>query len=167
MEPVRVKSFPLARTFDSFDAGVSYARAHPQQPQAGRDAARLKDATFVDAYWTMYDWVLCFDSDLSLRIWIDQAEVKWALKPSQSMLVGEEYYRVGASAFPLIWETTGQSSEMDCSALVAKRRGARFKNLFVNENGLYVYLHGHLILEFFCIERLADGRAIIYVFEDE
>jgi hypothetical protein len=56
---------------------------------------------------------------------------------------------------------------MDCSSLVAKRRGALFKDLFVNEFGLFLYLHDHLIFQFGPVERIADGRSVICVFEDD
>jgi hypothetical protein len=56
---------------------------------------------------------------------------------------------------------------MDCSSLVAKRRGARFKDLFINAHGLFVYLRGQMILQLGPVERVADGRGIIYAFEDD
>ncbi|HEY4311557.1 MAG TPA: hypothetical protein VGN12_19075 [Pirellulales bacterium] len=57
---------------------------------------------------------------------------------------------------------------MDCSSLVAKRRGSRFKNLFVGDPELYIYLHGQsTILELVPVERIADGRGILYASEGD
>jgi hypothetical protein len=56
---------------------------------------------------------------------------------------------------------------MDCSELIQKRRGARFWQLFVNEIGLWVYLHGHLILCFNAIQRTDTGESILYVWEND
>ena len=58
-------------------------------------------------------------------------------------------------------------SKMDCSSLVSSRRGARFKDLFVADYGLLIYLHGHLILQLSPIERLSDGRSIMYACESD
>ena len=145
VEPIRVKSYPIARTFDSLESAVAHARTHPLLPEARRDAARLRGALFVDACWTLFEWIIRFDCDLSLRVSIEQAEVRWSLQPSQALSDGEEFQRVGVASTLLDWAGTISLREMDCAALVAKRRGARFKDLFVNEFGLFVYLHSHLI----------------------
>jgi hypothetical protein len=50
---------------------------------------------------------------------------------------------------------------MDSSALVAKRRGAQFQGLFVNECGLFLYLREPPILHFGRVQRIADGRSIL------
>jgi hypothetical protein len=52
------------------------------------------------------------------------------------------------------------------SGVRAGGRGAPFKDLFVNEHGVFVYLHGHLILQLCRLERVADGRCTIDAFED-
>jgi hypothetical protein len=167
VEPIRVRPYPLARTFDTIEAAVAHAMSHPRLPEARRDAARLKDSVFVDACWTLSEWVIRFDCDLSLCVWVEHADVRWALRPSSTVLVGEEFQRVGSAPVMLDWGGTGGLSEMDCSALVAKRRGARFKDLFFNEFGLFVYLRGHLILQLSPVERVADGRGILYILEDD
>ena len=167
MELIRVKPYPIARTFKTMEAAVAHAKAHPQQPEARRDAARLKDSVFVDACWTLFEWVIRFDCDLSLCVWIEHREARWSVRQSLDVSPGDEYQRVGSAPVTLDWGGTVGLSEMDCSTLIAKRRGARFKNLFVNDHGLYVYLYGHLILELFPVEQVSNGRSIFYVFEDD
>ena len=51
MEPIRVRPYPLARTFRSFEAAVAHALSHPRLPAARHDAARLRGSRFVDAGW--------------------------------------------------------------------------------------------------------------------
>jgi hypothetical protein len=166
VEPIRVRPYPLARSFDTIEAAVAHAMSHPRLSEARRDAAQLKEAVFVDACWTLFEWVIRFDCDLGLCVWVEQAEVRWALRPAPAVVVGEGFQRVGAAPVILDWIGTVGLWEMDCSSLVAKRRGAQFKDLFVNEYGLFVYLHGHLILQFGRAERVVDGRTILYAFED-
>ena len=161
VEPIRVRPYPVARSFDSLQAAVAHARTHPRLPEAERNAAQLQGALFVDACWTLFEWIIRFDCDLSLRVSIEQAEVSWSLQPSQAVSTGEDFQRVGATPLMLDWAGTVGLSEMDCSALVARRRGARFKDLFVNEFGLFVYLYGHRILLLCPVQRVADGRGII------
>ena len=167
MEPIRVRPYPLARTFPSMEAAVAHAMSHPRLPEARRDADRLKGSVFVDARWTLFEWVIRFDRGLSLCIWIDQTDVQWSLRPSQEPAAGDEFHRVGAAPVTLEWSGTVGLSEMDSSSLVAKRRRAQFKDLFVNECGLFVYLYGHLVLQLCLVERVADGRGIIYASEDD
>ncbi len=168
MEPIRVRPYPLPWSFDTIEAAVAHALSHPRLSDARRDAAQLQGAVFVDACWTLFEWVLRFDCDLSLCVWSEPAEVRWALRPSSVVAIGEGFQRVGAAAVMLDWVgTTVGQWPMDCSSLVAKRRGAPFKDLFINECGLFVYLHGHQILQFGRAERVADGRTILYVCEDD
>jgi len=55
---------------------------------------------------------------------------------------------------------------MNCSELIAKRRGSLFQKLFANE-GLWVYFKGHLVLHFGAIYRVDDGTNMLYVCESE
>jgi hypothetical protein len=122
---------------------------------------------FVDACWTLFEWVIRFDCDLSLCVWIEQTDVQWSVRPSPEPGAWDGFHRVGAAPVTLDWLGWIGLREMDSSSLVAKRRGAQFKDLFVNEHGLFVYLHGHLILQLSTAERVADGRGIIYACEDD
>jgi hypothetical protein len=149
------------------ERAVASALSDPRLPQARRDAARLEGATFVDACWTLFEWAIRFDNDLSLCVWAEHAEVYWAIERSAVFVIGKEFQHVGSPPLVLDWAGTVGRWEMDCSALVAKRRGARFKDLFVNECGLFIYLCDQLILQFGRAERLADGRTILYALEDD
>jgi hypothetical protein len=166
MKVIQVRPYSLARTFHSMEAAVAHALSHPRLPEARQDAARLSGSRFVDACWKLFEWVMRFDCGLSLLVWIESGEVRWSLRPSEELPDWEEFQRVGASPVTLDWSGTRQW-EMDCTSLVAKRRGARFKDLFVSEHGLFVYLRGHRILQLGRAERVADGRGIIYAFEDD
>jgi hypothetical protein len=167
VELIQVKPYPLARSFPSMEAAVAHAFSHPRLLEARRDATRLMDSIFVDACWTWFEWVIRFDCELTLRFWIEPDEVRWSLLPSSEVTVGEEFRRVGSAPVTLDWAGTVGLWEMDCSKLVARRRGAKFKDLFVSEHGLFVYLHGHLILHLGRAERVADGRGIMCAFEDD
>ena len=122
------------------------AASHAQLADARTDAAHLKDAVLVDACWNLFEWILRFDCGTSLCVWIDRSKICWRLKPSESVSIGDDYQRVGAA--PVVFDLSGAVglSKMDCSSLVSSRRGARFKDLFVADYGLLIYLHGHLIL---------------------
>jgi hypothetical protein len=167
MQPIQVRPYPLARAFDSIEAAVRHALSHPRLPDARRDAARLQGAVFVDACWTLFEWVVRFDRGLSLRLWSDPAEVRWCLTESSAVEVAGEFQRVGAAPVTLDFSDTVRLWTMDGSTLVAKRRGALFRGLFFNEFGLFLYLHGHLILHFGRAERIEDGRSILTVCEDD
>jgi hypothetical protein len=138
----------------------------PLLPAARRDAARLKGAAFIDAAWTLDEWWLRFDCGLTLRAWAESAEVKWSLGPSVEVVAGDLVQRVGAATVTLDFGGEVGRWTMDPSALVARRRGARFQNLFVGEHGLFVYLQDHRILHLGRVERIADGRSILYAPED-
>lgn len=167
MPPIPVRSYSSGRSFDSIEAAVRHAFSHPLLPAARRDAARLRDAVFVDAAWTLSEWWLRFDCGLTLRVWADPAAVHWSVGPSADESADGEHQRVGAEPVTLDFAGTVGLWTMDASALVAKRRGAVFRDLFVGEHGLFVYLRGHLTLTLGRVERVADGRSILYVLEDD
>jgi hypothetical protein len=81
-------------------------------------------------------------------------------------IAGSQVQRVGAVPITFRWERAGDHC-MDCSALVAKRRGTEFQRLFVNEMGLLVYLRGQLIWQFAVVRRTDTDRPILYVFEGD
>src|SRR5262249_25433090 len=93
VETIQVRPYPLARSFDTMEDAVAHALSHPRLSEARRDAARLRGSAFVDACWTLFEWVIRFDSDLSLCVWIDQSEVCWELRPSAAVKIGERYQR--------------------------------------------------------------------------
>ena len=161
MEPIRVKLFPIA-SFETPEGAIAHAESHSQLADARTDAAHLKDAVFVDACWNLFEWILRFDCETSLCVWVDKSKLCWQLKPSESVPIEDDYQRVGATPVVFDWSGAVGLSEMDCSSLVSRRRGARFKDLFVADYGLLIYLDGHLILQLSPIERLSDGRSIMY-----
>lgn len=167
MEPIRVRPFPLAKAFDTFEKAIAHAFTHPRLPEAHRDAARLKGAVFLDAYWTLDEWVIRFDCDMSLCVRAELTEVRWSLRPSDDVTITEQFATVGSPPVWLDWGGWLGVREMDCSALVAKRRGSRFKDLFVSEYGLFVYLDGHLILQLLRAQCVETNRAILSVSEDD
>ena len=155
------------RAFPSFTAAIRHAMSHPRLQEARRDAARLADADFVDACWTWFEWVVRFDCDISLHVWIQEREVRWTLKPSSEVSTDGGFERVGSPPVMLNWVNTIGLREMDRSSFVARRRGARFKDLFVGDHGLHLYLHDHLVLNFGIAQRVDNGINVIYVFEDD
>lgn len=134
---------------------------------AQRDAARLRGAVFVDACWTWSEWVVRFDPDISLYVWIEDCEVRWSLKPSSEEVTDENFERVGAPPVVLDWINSIGLREMDRTSLVAKRRGAHFKDLFAGDHGLSLYLQDRLVLNFGIARRLDNAEFIISVFEDD
>jgi hypothetical protein len=166
MEPIRVKTYSVAwhRTLED---AVANAFSHPQLSDARADASKLKDAVLVDACWTLFKWILRFDNHSSLCVCVEDEKVTWAINLSTSLSHGGEFQRVGAATIVLDWFSTIGLQEMDCSSLVAKRRGSRFKDLFVSDFGLFVCMHGHSDLQLSAAERLADGRSILFAREDE
>ncbi len=166
MEVIKVRTYLPPANFKSIEAAVAHAMSHPKLPLARSDAARLKGSVFTDACWTLSEWIIRFDCDLSLRIWIEHTEVCWLVQPSHDVLASDEFRRVGSPPITLKWANWLGLREMDCSSLVAKRRGARFKDLFVNHYGIFLYLYDHLIFQLSPIECVSDQQSIFYVLED-
>jgi hypothetical protein len=166
-EPIPVKPYPIARAFASIEAAVAYAMSHPRLPDAKQDAAFLTGSVLVDACWTLREWALRFDNGLQLCVWPEGAEVHWQLVPPRHEPNRCAVFRVGSPPVRLRWLNWLGIREMDCSALIAKRRGACFHNLFVNHTGLFLYFRGHLVLQFHAVHCEADGRSMLYVCEDD
>jgi hypothetical protein len=146
---------------------VSHAFSHPLLPAAKRDAERLAGARLTDAFWTLREWALLFDNDVELRIWPEEPEVRWILAPRGERPLSGDVSRVGAPPVLLHWLNWNEVQEMNCSGLVAKLLGGRFRDLFVNDGGLFVYFRDHLVMCFHAVRREADGRSMLYVYEDQ
>ena len=116
---------------------MAHAMSHTLLPEARRDAARLKGTLFIDACWTPYEWIIRFDCDLSLHVWIEPFEVRWSVRPTEG-ITGAEFQGVDAEPVTLDWGGTIGPQATDCSTLVAKRRGVRSKDLFVSEHGQFI-----------------------------
>jgi len=165
LDVVQVRSFPPPWASKSLQAAVAHALSHPRLPETRRDSERLQGSRFVGAEWNWFEWLLRFDNEQTIHVWVERNEIRWMLKSTQP--AGNGFEGIGAAPVELDWATTIGRQVMDRSALVAKRRRARFQNLFINDSGFFVYLDGHLILEFSRAERLSDGRSILYVIESE
>jgi hypothetical protein len=148
-------------------AAVTHAFSHPLLPAARRDAERLAGARLTDAFWTLREWALVFDNDTELRVWPEEPEVRWRLAPCGESPFSGAVSRVGAPPVSLHWLQWQEVREMDCSELVTKRLGASFRDLFVNDGGLFVYFRDRLILCFGVVRCETDGRSMLYVYEDD
>jgi hypothetical protein len=166
-EPIAVKPHPFRQTFDSVEAAVAHAFAHPMRFDAKRDAERLVGATLVDGFWTLSEWGLRFSNGFGLRIWVPEREVCWQLGEELAEPVDGSVWRVGSPPVRLRWPEPHGVQEMDGSALLAKRRGVAFQNLHVNHTGLYLYFQGHLVFEFHAAYRADGSGNILYVREDK
>lgn len=165
---IPVKGFPIRQAYDSFEAAIAAANTHCMQPQARADSARLKGTHFIDAYWNDANHWLRFSNGRVLHVTVDREVVRWVVMES---VVAEDMpaciERVGAQPVLLDWSGTVGKRPMNCSALIASRRGAEFQQLFVNELGLWVYLRGHLILWYMSIQRTDTLESLLYVSESD
>jgi hypothetical protein len=166
-EPIPVKPYPIRPAFASLEAAVAQLKSHPRLPDAMRDAELLTGSHLVDAWWTLHEWGLRFDSGLCLRVWPEGAEVDWQLMPSGNELAGTEVRRVGSPPVRLRWPRGLGIREMDCSALIANRRGSYFHNMLVSGFGLFLYFQGHPVLQFHAVHCETDGRSLLHVYADD
>jgi hypothetical protein len=169
MEPISVRPYPRERVFrwPELRAAVSHAFSHPLLPAARQDVTRLGNARLSDAHWTLREWSLSFDNDLELRVWPEEPEVRWHLGRRAEQPRPADVLQVGSPPILIRWLQWQEVSEMDWSALVAKRLGASFRDLFVNDGGLFVYFEKHLVLCFHAICCDADEQSMLYVYEDD
>jgi hypothetical protein len=165
-EPIPIRPYPIGRSFASIEEAVADAVSHPRLPEARRDSEFLAGSLLVDACWTVHDWMLRFENGLQLCVWPEGAEVHWQLVPPGDEPNRSGVLRVGSPPIRLRWLNWLGLGEMDCSALIAKRRGACFDKLFINHTGLFLYFRDHLILEFHAVQCETDGRSMLYVCED-
>ena len=166
-EPIAVRPHPFRDAFDSIEGAVAHALSHPLRLDARRDAGRLAGTTLVDGFWTLGHWGLRFSNGLVLHIQVPETEVRWRLDEDLMEPSDGPVWRVGSPPVRLRWPDPAGVAEMDGSGLLAKRRGAEFRDLHVNHTGLYLYFRGHLVFEFHAAVRVADGRNVVYVCESE
>jgi hypothetical protein len=167
MRLIPVKSYPPSATFDSFSAAIGGAHRHPFQPRAIETTQRLAGTTFADACWTDDEFFVRFSNELFLQISVCSKSVHWSLTSALQATSERQVERVGAEPVMLAWGPPIGERVMDRSALVAKRRGAAFKKLFVNDMGLLLYCHGRLILWFQPILRTDTDQSMLHVTEEE
>jgi hypothetical protein len=149
------------------NATVRRAFSHLLLPAARWDRESLAGARLADAFWTLREWVLVFDNCTELRVWPGEPEVRWRVLARGESAVGEDVSRVGAPHVPLHWLHWKLVREIDCSELVAERFGACFRDLFVNDGGLFVYFREHLVLCVVAVRCEPDGRIVPYVYDDD
>jgi hypothetical protein len=99
-------------------------------------------------------------------VWAEAGAVHWLLGPSPEEIL-DDVDRVGAAPVTLDFVGPGGPWTVDASALVAKRRGALFRDLFVSEDGLFIRLQGHPILQLGRAESLTDGQTILFAVEGD
>jgi hypothetical protein len=164
--PIPVKGYPFERAFNSFDAAIQGATNHPLQGKAQDDTALLSGASLVDGYWTGSDLVLQFSNERWLHVFERDHRARGDVVDGAPDL-GDVVQRVGASPIILDWGAAIGECRMDLSSLMAKRRGAEFQHLFVNECGFYVYMRQCLILAFHVVRRLDVEEDMLFVTEED
>jgi len=169
MRIIPVESCPQKKAYESFEAAIEGAQNNPLQPRARADSERLIGATVVDAYWTDRQFVVRFSNEQFLHIWACPEELKWEVTKFAPVIPERDVRRIGDEPVVHRWRPGPALGDhvQDCSALVAKRRGAEFQQLFVNQFGLWVYLRGHLVWHFGAIRRTDLDQPILAVCEDD
>ena len=164
MRTIFVETYPLKKTYKTAEAAIEGAKSNPLQPKARADSERLSGTTVVDVCWTDTHFVIRFSNERFLHIWACPEEVRWEVIEHPPAVTENEVQRVGAEPIVYRWQRIGDRAH-DCSALTAKRRGAEFQRLFINEGGLLVYLRGHSIWHFGAIRRTDLDQPILLVDE--
>ena len=168
MRIIPIDFYPLMKTYKSPEAAIEGAEDNPLQPRARADSMKLAGSTIVDAYWTDSDFVIRFSNERFLHIWACPGNAGWEVAETRPALDETKVRHVGAEPVTIRWPPNPdlRDSPMDCSALTAKRRGAEFQRLFVNEQ-LSVYCRGQLIWDFYSVRHTSLNRPILYVSESD
>lgn len=171
MRVIPVDVYPIGREYDTFEAAIAGANGNPLQPKARADSARLAGTTVVDACWTDTDFVIRFSNGQFLHIYVRSGamhcgSVEWQVRETPPVMDEKEIQRVGAEPVIHRWRPSVGDYVQDCSALAAKRRGAPFQQLFVNELGLLVYCRGQMIWWFGAVRRTDLDQPVLSVSED-
>ncbi len=161
---IPVKPFPFKATFKTHEEAIHGAQNHAMQPKARAHGATLEGSDFIDACWNDANFYLHFSNEMTLHVFVEHDYVDWCVRPRLETEIPKNARLVGSEPSLLDWGKLG-ILPMDCSALIAKRRGATFWQLFVNEAGFWVYLRRQLILTFAPIYRTDTGSSLLYVYE--
>ena len=105
-------------------------------------------------------WCLEFTGSMWIDIISQDDEVKWQLTQESPA------FEHDSNPYSLRWPS-GETSLINPAKLFADRVGTRFWQLWVNDLGLYVYLHRKLILCFHSLRHVEDGSCVLSVFEDD
>jgi len=162
---IPVSNYPLKASYASFEAAIEGAKGNALQPKARTDTEKLAGTRVVDAYWSDTEFAIRFSNEKFLHIWAIPGEVGWDVVGDAPMANAADVQRVGAEPVVHRWATPVVDDVKDCSALVSKRRGAEFQQLFVNEMGLLVYCRRKLIWRFAAVRRQDLDQPILSVSE--
>jgi hypothetical protein len=165
MEAVPVDFYPLERTYKTAQAAIAGARNNPRQPKAKADSAKLAGTSVVDAWWTHTQFAIRFSNGHILHIWVSPGRVEWEVTDVPPVIGESETQRIGSKPIRYRCGPGAREVSQDWSALTARRRGAEFERLWLNEGGLLVYLRGRLIWFFAVVRRTDLDQPILWVEE--
>jgi hypothetical protein len=146
--------------YSSAAGAIAAAKGHPRQSKARADGTLLEGQTFVGGRASYARWCLEFSGPWYVDIACGNDRVEWRVTQERSS------FDSLSEAYALRWPS-GIESTIDPLALFASRAGADFWQLWVNEVGLYVYLHRKLILCFHAVRSVEDRSCILAVYEDD
>jgi hypothetical protein len=161
MTTIPVEHVPLdfdSPGYETPEEAIAAGLAHPLQAKAREVASHLLGRNFVRLEGSPEQWLVEFSDSVWLRVYLDGKRVGWS--------VGWD--RPDAPAvgpFALQFDGGGRV-EVDPEALSDARRGAAFRQLWVDELGFYVYLRGNLILSFSPVRRRDNGQVLLYPYEE-
>ena len=142
--------------YPSPEEAIQAAKLHPRQQEARDASAALQGCHFVAARCDLQWWVIEFSGPTWLHVFVGARGVDWKVsrEPVALLPVSE----------PVVFEwRSGQLSEMDSRTLAARRWGAEFWQLGVNDGGLLLYLRKQLTLSFHAVERRDTGEILLFV----
>ena len=122
----------------------------------------------LDAWWTDTDFVFRFSNDRFLHIFVTEASpaVAWQLDTTPPLLPECALERIGSPPVLIRWPSAAVTA-LDRSALSTKRRGCRFRLLFVNQSGLLLYLQDCPTWGFHPVRRADLDQPVLYVCDEQ
>jgi hypothetical protein len=170
MRTISVDSYPITRTSASAPEAVRLAKSHPPLSKARADEQCAVGGQLIDAFWTDTDFVIRLSTCRLLHIFVDPknagSHVNWQILDAEPIFAGAELMRVGTPPVRLKFPRAGECI-MDCSKMIAARRGGNVQRFFVSELGFYLYMPQQRILCFFSVFRTDTGENLLYVHEEE
>jgi hypothetical protein len=144
----------------SIAEAIAAAKGHPRQSTAQTESKLLEAQTFVSGRASYARWSLEFTGPWYVDIESREDQVHWSVMQNPPPFEGL------SEAYALRWPS-GRESTIDPSALFASRADAEFRQLFVNEAGLYIYLRRKPILCFHAVRSVDDRSCVLAVCEDD
>jgi hypothetical protein len=170
---IPVESYPLSRTYGSFEAAIHGAFAHPRQPKATNDTSKLAESRLLDGCWTEDEFALHFTNGRWLFVYCQGRVLKcaddlnWEVLDSEPNFPESRVKRVGEPPVICAWGPPVGEAIMDPSSLISGRLGADFVRLFVNEGGLLIYFKQRPILHIAPVRRTDLNRPMLWIGESE